>query len=118
MELLKGFIEESLSHQSCVNMDVSSGSLDPAMTQHLFDLENGSACLQEVLGVCMSEAVGGFRYACLMETVGDVIADCVVENGPIGCGEVHKKSSVVDLRSCVGHIGDNGLEGLLRQRKS
>ncbi len=58
-------------------MDITPGGLNAVMAHHLFDLENGSACLQQVLSVCMSEAVSGFGYACLVEASGDIIADAV-----------------------------------------
>lgn len=99
-------------------MDIALCGLDAVMTQHFFDLEDGSTGLQQVLGAGMPETVSGFGYACLVETSGDVMADGAMGNGPIGRRKVHKEGPVFDLRACMGHIDDNGLEGLLWQRKA
>ena len=99
-------------------MDIALCRLYAVMTQHLFDLENGSACLQQILSVSMSETVSGFGDANLVKTCGDVIADSVMGDGPVGGGQRHKEGSVFDARSYAGHINDNGHKGLLWQRQA
>lgn len=101
-----------------MDVDIALGGLDAVMSQHLFDLENGSPCFQQILGVGMSETVSGFGYACPAETRGDVPTDGNMGNGPIGGGQIDKEGSVFDVRPDVGHIDDNGLKGLLWQRES
>lgn len=101
-----------------MDIDIALCSLDAVMPQHLFDLENTSACLQQILSISMSETVSGFGYAGLVKTCGDITADSVMGNGPVGRGQVHKEGSVVDVRSYAGHIKDDSLECLLRQRQA
>lgn len=114
-ELLNGFIEQSLSHELGVDMDIALGGLDAVMSQHLFDLEDGSACFQQILGIGMSETVSGFGYACPMEASGDVMADGAMGNGPIWCCQGQKEGPVFDVGPYVGHIDDKGLESLVWQ---
>lgn len=46
LKRLKGFIKKDLSHELGVYVKISLGGLNIFVTQHLFDLINGSACLQ------------------------------------------------------------------------
>jgi hypothetical protein len=57
MKLSKGFIEKDLSHKSCVDVDIALGALDALMSQHFFNLIDGSSGLQEILGIGMAKPI-------------------------------------------------------------
>ena len=70
-KLLKGFIEQDLSHLFGVYMEISLGGLNILVAHHFFDLVNGSSHSQKVLGVGMPEPVGRGRKACFFHCLAD-----------------------------------------------
>jgi hypothetical protein len=58
MKLSNFFIEEDLSHKLDVYGNISFRGLDALMPEHLFNFIYGCSCIEEVLGVGMSQGIG------------------------------------------------------------
>ena len=66
-------MEKDLSHQIDVDVEVLLGGVDVVMAQHLFDLIDGLAHVEKILGIGVAQSVGGVRQTCTLHGFGDAL---------------------------------------------
>ena len=59
-------MEENLSHQIDVDVEVLLCRVDIVMAQHLFDLINRLTHVEKILGIGVAQRVGGEREPCAL----------------------------------------------------